>query len=123
VPLPKVLPDVSGFENSLGRLERLLRRAESAAPSDEVRQELEGCREEIQDLLRRLSFILERGWDEEACYIVEPDEAAIRRGRLKAGALKAVPFEPSGLLRECLLSNVQSAVLTSATLSVAGDFG
>jgi ATP-dependent DNA helicase DinG len=123
VPLPKVLPDVSGFENALGGLERLLRRAESAAPSDEVRQELEGCREEILDLLRRLSFILERGWDEEACYIVEPDEAAIRRGRLKAGALKAVPFEPSGLLRECLLSNVQSAVLTSATLSVAGDFG
>jgi ATP-dependent DNA helicase DinG len=84
---------------------------------------MEGCREEIQDLLRRLSFILERGWDEEACYIVEPDEAAIRRGRLKAGAIKAVPFEPSGLLRECLLSNVQSAILTSATLSVAGDFG
>jgi len=123
VPLPKELPDVAPFENALGKLERLLRRAESAAPTDEVRLEIEGCREEIHDLLRRLSFILERGWDEEACYIVEPDEASFRRGRMKASALKAVPFEPSGLLRECLLSSVQSAIMTSATLSVAGDFG
>jgi Rad3-related DNA helicase len=100
----------------------ILRRAEATASSDEVKMELEGCREEIHDLLRRLSFVLGRGWDEEACYIVEPDEVAFRRGRMKAGALKAVPFEPSGLLRECLLANVQTTVFTSATLSVAGDF-
>ncbi len=120
--LPRTLPDAAPFENALCGLETLLRRAEGLAPSDEVKMELEGCREEIHDLLRRLSFVLGRGWDEEACYIVEPDEVAFRRGRMKAGALKAVPFEPSGLLRECLLANVQTTVFTSATLSVAGDF-
>lgn len=123
VSLPPEVPDVTPFRSALIRLEGVLRRAESTASSEEVRVEVEGCREEIGDLLRRLSFVLERGWDDDACYIVEPDESAFRQGRLKAGTLKAVPFEPSGLLRETLLTTVRTAVFTSATLSVAGDFG
>jgi len=123
VLLPDPAPDASGLAGSLQKLEGVLRRAEASATSDEVRLEVEGSREEIRDILRRLSVVLERGWDEEACYVVDPDLAAFRRGIPRAGAVRAVPFEPSGLLRESLVSSLKTVVFTSATLSVAGDFG
>jgi ATP-dependent DNA helicase DinG len=84
--------------------------------------EAEGTKQECRDIVRRLSFILDRAFDEDACYVAEPDPLSVRRGVPKVGSLKAVPLDPSELLREHLLSTVRSVVFTSATLSVAGDF-
>ncbi len=59
----------------------------------------------------------------EACYVVEPDAAALKKGIITAGAIKAIPLDSSTLIREYLLSSAKSVVFTSATLSVGNDFG
>ncbi len=121
-PLPEKVPPVSRLAGPLQKIEALLEVAEESAPSEELELEAKGTREECRALVRRLSYILERGWGEEACYVVEPDGAALRRGEIKASGLKAIPLDASGLIRENLLSTVKSVVFTSATLSVGKDF-
>ena len=54
--------------------------------------------------------------------MVEPDGPALKRGEIKAAALKAIPLDSSGLIREHLLATAKSVVFTSATLSVGNDF-
>ncbi len=122
-PLPEKVPSVDKLAGPLQRIEALLETAEKSAPSEELEMEARGTREECRSLVKRLSYILERGWGEEACYVVEPDGAALRRGEIKASVLKAIPLDASELLREHLLSSVKSVVFTSATLSVGRDFG
>ncbi len=120
--LPERTPSVGKLAGPLQKIEALLETAEESAPSEELELEAKGTREECRALVKRLSYILERGWGEEACYIVEPDGAALRRGEIKASAIKAIPLDASGLIRENLLSTVKSVVFTSATLSVGRDF-
>ena len=122
-PLPEKVPPVERLEKPLLKIEALLETAEESAPSEELQLEARGTREECRALVKRLSYILERGWGEEACYVVEPDGTALRRGEIKASSIKAIPLDASGLIRENLLSAVKSVVFTSATLSVGKDFG
>lgn len=121
-PLPEEIPSVEKLGRPLQRIESLLEAAEESAPSEELQMEAKGTREECRALVKRLSYILERGWGEEACYVVESDGAALRRGEIKASAIKAIPLDASGLIRENLLSATKSVVFTSATLSVGRDF-
>ncbi|MGH7740127.1 MAG: ATP-dependent DNA helicase [bacterium] len=120
--LPETTPPLEMISDPIRRIEGLLQLAESSASTEELALEAKGTREECRGLVQRLSFILDRAWDEEACYIVEPDAAALRRGEIRASAVKAVPLDASALIREHLLSSVKSVVFTSATLSVGKDF-
>jgi ATP-dependent DNA helicase DinG len=122
VRLPESGPDMTRFASALGRLESLLENAAEMAPSEELELEAKGTREECRELVRRLSYILERGWGEEACYLIEPDQYAFKKGEIRASSLRAVPLDSSELLKEHLLSSVKSTVFTSATLSVGDDF-
>jgi ATP-dependent DNA helicase DinG len=121
--LPENASTVGKLAGPLQKIEALLERVEESAPSEELELEAKGTREECRALVKRISYILERGWGEEACYIVEPDGAALKRGEIKASAIKAVPLDASALIRENLLSSVKSVIFTSATLSVGQDFG
>ena len=120
--LPEETPPVEKLAGPLQKIEALLEEAERSASSEELQLEARGTREECREMVKRLSYVLERGWGEEACYVVEPDGMALRRGEIKAAAIKAIPLDASGLLRENLLSSAKSVVFTSATLSVGGDF-
>ncbi len=122
IHLPKTPPSPGPLTRALTTLEGLLERAAESAPSDELRLEALGSREECRELVRRLSFILERGLGDEACYVVEPDIYAFKKGEMRAGQLRAIPLDSSELIREHLLSSVKTAVFTSATLSVGKDF-
>jgi ATP-dependent DNA helicase DinG len=121
-PMPDSMPSVEMLAVPLRRVTALLEMIENTAPSEELALEARGTREECRALVKRLSLILERGWGEDSCYVVEPDGLALRRGEIKAAALKAIPLDASSLLREHLLSAVSSVVFTSATLSVGNDF-
>jgi ATP-dependent DNA helicase DinG len=120
--LPEQTPPLEMISDPLRRIENLLQMAESSASSEELALEAKGTREECRGLVQKLSYILDRAWDEEACYIVEPDAAALRRGEVRAASVKAVPLDASALIREHLLSSLKSVVFTSATLSVGKDF-
>ncbi|HET9869438.1 MAG TPA: helicase C-terminal domain-containing protein [bacterium] len=120
--LPDPPPPLEMISDPLRRISNLLELAESAASTEELSLEARGTREECRGLVQRLSYILDRAWDEDACYLVEPDAAALRRGEIRAASVKAVPLDASGLLREHLLSSLRSVVFTSATLSVGRDF-
>ncbi len=121
-PMPDHPPSVEQLAKPLQRIENLLELVASSAPSEELELEAKGTREECRNLIRQLSFILERGWGDEACYVVEPDGAALKRGIITAGAVKAIPLDSSSLIREHLLASAKSVVFTSATLSVGNDF-
>lgn len=120
--MPNELPSIEDVAGPLQRVEALLEMAEKTAPSEELQLEARGTREECRALVRRLSYILQRGLGDEACYVVEPDPVALRRGEIKASAVKAIPLDSSGLIREHLLSSTRSVIFTSATLSVGSDF-
>jgi ATP-dependent DNA helicase DinG len=120
--LPENPPPLEMLADPIRRIENLLELAQSSATTEELELEAKGTREECRGLIQRLSYILDRAWDDEACYIVEPDPAAIRRGEIRAASVKAVPLDASALIREHLLSSVKSMVFTSATLSVGKDF-
>jgi ATP-dependent DNA helicase DinG len=122
VRLPEPPPDMDILAKPLARLESLLGDAAEMASSEELEMEAKGTREECRELVRRLSYILERGWGEDACYLVEPDTYAYKKGEIRASAVRAVPLDSSELLKEHLLSSVRSGVFTSATLSVGEDF-
>jgi ATP-dependent DNA helicase DinG len=122
-PIPEKTPPIEKLARPLQKIEALLEMAEESAPSEELEMEARGTREECRAIIKRLSFILERGWEEEACYVVEPDGMALRRGEIKASAVKAIPLDASALLREHMFSSTRSVIFTSATLSVDRDFG
>jgi ATP-dependent DNA helicase DinG len=122
-PMPKDPPKIDKIAQTLQRVGSLLELAEASAPSEELELEAKGTREECRTLVKRFSYILDRAWGDESCYVVEPDAASLRRGIIKASALKAIPLDASSLIREHLLSSTKSVVFTSATLSVGQDFG
>ena len=121
-PMPENPPTVEMIAKPLQRIEALLETAEASATSEELELEARGTKEECRSLVRRLSYILQRGWGDEACYVVEPDAGALRRGVIAASAVKAIPLDSSSLIREHLLASTRSVVFTSATLSVGKDF-
>ncbi len=122
-PLPAETPSIERLAIPLQKIGSLLELAEASAPSEELELEARGTREECRALVKRLSYILDRAWGEESCYVVEPDGAALKRGEIKASLIKAIPLDASSLIREHLLSSTKSVVFTSATLSVGNDFG
>ncbi|HTA76050.1 MAG TPA: helicase C-terminal domain-containing protein [bacterium] len=121
--LPEETPDIEKIAGPLKKIQYLLELAERSAASEELGLEARGTREECRALVSRLSDILDRGWGEESCYVVEPDAIALRRGEVKAASVKAIPIDASSLIREHLLTTVKSVIFTSATLSVGNDFG
>ncbi len=121
--LPEETPDIEKIAQPLRKIQALLELAERSATSEELGLEARGTREECRALVTTLSYILDRAWGEESCYVVEPDANALRRGEVKAASVKAIPLDASSLIREHLLSSVKSVIFTSATLSVGNDFG
>ncbi len=121
-PLPEQTPGVEKLSDPLRRIESLLELAGRSASSEELQLETHGTREECRALVKKLSFILDRAWGDESCYVVEPDANALRKGEVRAANIKAIPLDASSLLREHLLSSVKSVVFTSATLSIGDDF-
>lgn len=121
-PLPDQTPGIEKLSDPLRRIESLLELAGRSASSEELQLEAHGTREECRALVKRLSFILDRAWGDESCYVVEPDANALRKGEVRAASIKAIPLDASSLLREHLLSSVKSVVFTSATLSIGDDF-
>jgi ATP-dependent DNA helicase DinG len=120
--MPDPPPDITDVAEPVGRVVELLDQARLSAKTDEVSLEVEGTRQECRELVRRLSFVLDQAYGDDSCYVVEADPYSVRRGFPRAGAVKAVPLDPSELLREHLVASLRSIVFTSATLSVAGDF-
>jgi ATP-dependent DNA helicase DinG len=121
-PLPENPPSIDELARPLQRIENLLEMAAESATTEELGMEAKGTREECKSLVKRLSYILERGWGDESCYVVEPDNQALKRGDVRAASVKAIPLDASSLIREHLLSSVKTAIFTSATLSVGNDF-
>ncbi len=120
--LPEETPDVEKIARPLRKIESLLEIAERSAVSEELGLEARGTREECRALVKKFSYILDRAWGDESCYVVEPDANALRKGEVKAASIKAIPLDASSLIREHLLSSVKSVIFTSATLSVGNDF-
>ncbi len=96
--------------------------------------ELEGIKEKpeevaqftrrIEELKVQLSFILE-SQDRNTVYWIER-RGALGGGRGRSGSrfvfLQATPIDVSQLLRQTLFENLDTAILTSATLAVSGGF-
>ena len=120
--LPEETPNIEKIAQPLRKIESLLELAERSATSEELGLEARGTKEECRALVKRLSYILDRAWGDESCYVVEPDANALRRGEVRAASVKAIPLDASSLIREHLLSSVKSVIFTSATLSVGNDF-
>jgi ATP-dependent DNA helicase DinG len=122
VLLPEKFNSFAMVENSIRKIQNFLKQIQSVAPTEELALEVEGTFEECDELIKKFSYIIDRAWDEEACYIIEPDSQGLKKNELKAFAIKAVPLDPSALIREHFLTSVKSAVFTSATLSIDDDF-
>ena len=121
-PLPEGTVSVEQLAKPIQKIEALLETAEESAQSEELELEARGTREECRGMIRKLSYILERSWGDEACYVVEPDAGALRRGEIKASSIKAIPLDASAMIREHMLSSAHAVIFTSATLSVGKNF-
>ena len=105
-----------GFQNSLLRLYTSLQ----GIPNKP--EEVHALARRVEEFRVALGFILE-GQDRNTVFWIE------RRGRDRAGRsvqsnvfLQATPIAVAGILRSALFENLESAVLTSATLAVSGGF-
>ena len=97
-----------------------------------VAAELEGVKEKPEEIFQftrraeelrvQLSFILE-STDKNTVFWIER-RGGLGRGRASSRmvSLQATPIDVSQLLRQTLFENLDSAVLTSATLAVSGGF-
>ena len=127
---PAVRERGEGLLGSLGRLERevgeLRQRIELA---DGYTERLEGRLLDLQSLERRLAQAAAG-----IRLVLDPEEGGgryvrwmegRRSGRRGAGnlVLAAAPLDAGALLRETLFESVDTAILTSATLTVRGSFG
>lgn len=113
------LPDSSmdipkELQETVERLENFLDQARQAAPTEETQLEAQGHLEELREWMQRLSLILNRAVEVESSYVLEKTNTDIQ--------LKAVPLFAGEWLREGLFASSRAVVLTSATLSVGGDF-
>jgi ATP-dependent DNA helicase DinG len=94
--------------------------------------ELEGMQqkpEEVFNFIRRvnelraqLSFIMESRDRNTVFWIERRGGGGMRRGGQQNVFLQATPIDVSQILKQTLFENVESAVLTSATLAVSGGF-
>ncbi len=114
--------DYSALRNAIARLAHDLHAVREK--SDDVHGFLRRC----EELQVQLSFILESE-ERNTVYWIERrggEPVQGRRRRAKPGApwvfLQATPIDVSQILRECLFSQLETAVLTSATLAVSGGF-
>ena len=93
--------------------------------SSEKPEEIFNFSRRTEELRLQLSFILESN-DKNTVFWVERRGDNARRMMKPSGArnvfLQATPIDVSQILRECLFSKLESAVLTSATLAVSGGF-
>ncbi|MDI3299107.1 MAG: helicase C-terminal domain-containing protein [Bacillota bacterium] len=114
------------WRDRLGRLgaelDRLAQRLASGRElRAELRLELEAARSETARELEAMETIL--GADPAATVVWLEPLTHRRNGRLSASpVLAAAPIEPGALLRRHLWEELETVVLTSATLTVAGDF-
>lgn len=74
------------------------------------------------ELKRQLAFILESGQSKTVFWIERRGEARKERFGHVHTLLQATPIDISQLLKEQLFENVETVILTSATLAVAGGF-
>jgi ATP-dependent DNA helicase DinG len=105
--------DARMMEDSLGLLQRLegLRTALLAVPDRP--EPLSGLAARTAALGEDVSFLMRAETD---------DHVYFSETRGRGVFLRAMPIDVSGRLRELLFDQVRSAVLTSATLAVDGDF-
>ncbi|MBX5465088.1 MAG: ribonuclease H-like domain-containing protein [Clostridia bacterium] len=114
------------WRDRLGRLAAELERLAQRLPAGrelraELRLELEAARAETARELEAMESILAA--DPSSTVVWLEPLARRRDGRLAVSPLlAAAPVEPGALLRGRLWQDLEAAVLTSATLTVAGDF-
>ncbi|MBU1487938.1 DEAD/DEAH box helicase, partial [bacterium] len=101
------------FERLLASLRKLLKEIED----EEMKIELLASVGRAAAILKDLDFIL-KAEDEGFVYWAE-----IGGGRLRRQSLKATPISIAGILKERVFDRISPVVLTSATLSTAGNFG
>jgi ATP-dependent DNA helicase DinG len=80
---------------------------------DDVREDLQALARRAAELRTELRFLLRAG-DDDYVYFVE------FRGR--GVFLRAAPIDVSSIVRELLIDKMRTTILTSATLTVDGDF-
>jgi len=110
-------------EEYIGLMNALKRLHSELESSQEKPDEIFTLARRAEELRMQLSFVMESE-DKNTVFWVE------RRGSRRRGSqegalnvfLQATPIDVSQILRECLFSKLESAVLTSATLAVSGGF-
>jgi ATP-dependent DNA helicase DinG len=76
----------------------------------------------VNELQTQLSFIMESRDRNTVFWIERRGSGGMRRGGQQNVFLQATPIDVSQILRQTLFENVETAVLTSATLAVSGGF-
>lgn len=127
---PEWLAVQSAGDNLVSRLKRLASRLNAIADligeyNDNHAKALKGVPEDLASFANAaalnasgLAFVLAAGRDDHV-YWVETDRSAERQ----RGMVYAAPIRIGDILREKLFDRLRSVVLTSATLSVRGEFG
>jgi ATP-dependent DNA helicase DinG len=118
-------------EEFLGLGQALVRLGSELAALKEKPEEVFSLAHRVDELRVHLSFVMEHE-DANTVFWIERRGGRGREGRGRRAApvshrtanvfLQATPIDVAPILRECLFSQVQSAVLTSATLAVGGGF-
>lgn len=102
------------------RLRELCRHLEGLRAQEQlsipVAEALAKLAQEAEQLAADLEFVL-RGEEGFVCWA-----QAVTEGRRRRVILRATPLEVGGLLRRHLFDRLRATVLTSATISVGGDF-
>jgi len=116
-------------EEYLGLINALDRLHGELETSSEKPEEIFNFSRRTQELRMQLAFLMESA-DKNTVFWLERrggSNATDTRRMPRAGGsrhvfLQATPIDVSQILRECLFSKLESAVLTSATLAVSGGF-
>src|SRR5207302_264223 len=109
----------------LGLMNALTRLHAELEGSSEKPEEIFNFSRRGEELRLQLSFILESN-DKNTVFWVDRRGDGAKRMAKPSGTrnvfLQATPIDVSQILRQCLFSKLESAVLTSATLAVSGGF-
>ena len=82
----------------------------------------EGLCRRVEELRVQLGFILESNDKNTVFWIERRGERRSTRGGQHNVFLQATPITVADILRQVLFDNLETVVLTSATLAVAGEF-
>ena len=108
-------PDVvNGLSPALAEMCRSLEPLKKTLPREEDKHELGAHLERAAGFAQALAALLTQDYDEHVYWIETPP------GRTARVSLRAAPLDVGPLLNELLFSNVNSAVMTSATLATSG---